>query len=526
MINFPVQAYQNASGFSVTRHIIEHSPFRNFNSLVVSFFRDNDEEDSTAWKDVAEALRLFRFCLLESALPPDTPALKLSERLDALRRAVARYRIGIPSEVGELCDRIIECAASVSATHTNPMHDALTKLCRENSSRLLIVVRSKDFETEIRKICPDATVVHSFIHPERDVCYDNLFLFGSPNRYRHADKLLYRFSAPHVQVISWSFGRFDLPERPSFADIDSSGIRKFSGMNLVSSTSVRFRTVLNSSFVEQEEVPVSLLEAAGSDAGADDDKMLPKKFRTVRLVSSAPRNGDAIASSYRRLHLGNNKKMFLKEDNFVFIADKLLVASQRTKISEESLEKIRASDLQPDNWILKREAKSLASDIASTQEPDLMKRAFAWRESFQQQLSALSQKETQDSINKMFRDHGASSKSLFTNLQRWAMKDTVIRSEKDFLAVLKFIGQSDRFDRYRRDMKEFEGLRISIGFDLADTLRQAFIKACRNGTIREQSSSDDEIFYLVPSHGELHVYRIESIESSAEPTEEIGELFE
>jgi len=485
------EIYSCSSTVKITQHQFEHREFRNFCLSIRNFERslgENATEDY--WQKFLRPLKQYRFQLCAAPLPFNHPTACQPETIDLLKKHLNKCKFIYPNFT-VAADDIFNSLVSLSQSNDNPLlvfiaeHYSHIALLLQN---LRLIRAVKDVLTTISKQYQIELLMPSQLR--RNNYFKKLVVIGATRWFPN-----YAFTAPRAQeidIIQYDFIADKWQPEPVFINsinnANPSITIKTHGSQLDEISSTHTDVVVAEYLKPDEILPPSI-----------DLSQLAKHF-----THSSSIVGD---EEYVEAHL-----FLLEGETLVFLnanAQQHIIDFQAD--GEKQIKKISVTHIEPEMFIILR-TNGGGDYIIAVADKILREKATQFRELQKEWKTLFRNKvrvyETQNVSSNLINLGSQKAKSK-QNIRNW-MSCTTIRpdDDKDFDAILYFVGLGDRLNEFKKAADFIEKAHISAG----RYINKLLLEEVRKSNFKQLEQQGKINFQLSEAHsGSMTAFRVVGI---------------
>ena len=502
------EIYFCSSTVKITQHRFEHPKFRNFCLSLTNFERSLGENAADDyWQNFLRPLKQYRFKLCAAPLPFNHPTACQPKTIDLLEKHLKRCKSIYP-DFESAADNLFKNLAILSQSDNNRLLDFLV----EHYSNIVLLLKNSHLIPAVEDILATIPKVHKFelLVPSQlrgNNCSNKLIVVGAMRWF--PDSVFTAPRAHTIDIIQYNLinDRWQ-PEAVLINSINNakpSIIIKNHGSELDTADCTHTDVVV-AEYLNPDEIlppPINLSQIA-------------KRFTRSSLVA-----GEEEYVEARLFLLEGETAVFLDANVQQHIID-------LHEHGEDQVKKIPVTNIEPDMFIILRTSGGgdyiipLANVFLKEKAQHFRKLQELWkiRLKHKVRLSGL------DDVSWKLINLGSKLANKKQNIRNW-MSHISIRpdDDKDFNAILKFLGLADRLNEFNEAARSIDNAHIKAGH----YLRKLLFQEMRKYNFK-QLEQQVKINFQLPeaASGSMTAFRVVDInmETTRVPYSKIAHLFQ
>lgn len=485
------EIYSCSSTVKITQHQFEHREFRNFCLSIRNFERslgENATEDY--WQKFLRPLKQYRFQLCAAPLPFNHPTACQPETIDLLKKHLNKCKSIYP-DFTLAADNIFNSLVSLSQSDDNPLlvfiaeHYLNIALLLQN---LRLIHAVKDVLTTISKQYQIELLIPSQLRRNNDL--KKIVVIGATRWFPN-----YTFTAPRAQeidIIQYNFIADKWQPEPVF-------INSINNANPSITIKTHGSQPGKISSTHTDVVVAEYLKP---------DEILPPPINLSQLAKhfthSSSIVGDEEYVEARLLLLAGETVVFLDANAQQHIID--LQAD-----GEEQVEKIPVTNIEPNMFIILCTSGGgdyiipVADKILREKATQFRELQKEWKTLFRNKVRVYKMQNVSSNLIKL----GSQKAKSKQNIRNWMSYRTIRPDDdKDFDAILNFVGLGDRLNEFKKAAHLIEKAHIKAGHYIKKLLLEEVCKS----NFKQLEQQEKINFQLSEAHsGSMTAFRVVDI---------------
>lgn len=438
--------YSCSSSVKIYQNRLEHQKFRIFCLLLKRFEQslgENVEEDY--WKKFLRPLRQYRFKLCAAPLPFNHPIACQSTTIRYLEKHLNKCKFIYP-DFAPAANEIYDFLLDLSKDNDNPLLDFIEKNYPDNSlliKETYLIPAVEDVLSVSQKLKKNSILTPSQLRT--NICYQRLVVIGAKRWFPN-----YIFTAPRtykIDILQYSWIKDKWQPKPVFIA---------SPDNVIQSNTV-YLPIHNI-----EEINTKNTDIAQEDYLHPEEIIPPSiswKEVAKQLATSSSSIGNEESIEARLFLLEGEIAVFLDANTKALVID--LVDDGESQVKRELV-----TDIESGMFIILRTSGGgdyiipLANHILGEKAQRFRELQELWKNRLKKQVSSSSLSD----VSRKLVNLGSKLAKHEQNIRNWmSSRNIKPKNEKDFNAILTFVGLADRLEEVHEAAEEISRAHYQAG---------------------------------------------------------------
>ncbi len=510
------QIYDCSDRVKITYHPVEQSNFEDFCVALKNFKRLlNEAAEDDSWRDFLYPLRWYQFELCAAPLPLNTTSASDYINLTNMRKQLSRLKNIYPDLFLPASELLIQLD-NLSQSYLNPLLSICLSICKSNKQKkIVLLVKESRLIPPVEELISQINLMNTVkvivaSQLRSFVCYDKVIIIGSP--YWFPQYVLTAPRTSEIDIVYYRWIRSKWKEEPVFiGSVKSSQLPiKTEAKNTVKEVQSKIDSEIIAAQLEPKDVLLPTID--WSD--------ISQKISQLHFINS---DREEIEAKLFLLE-GSTSAVFLGREAKTFVIDLQEEVNLR-------VQRIPVADIEADMFILLRTSGGgdyivpVANRILKNSGEDVEKIRNLQQE-WKDRLKLAVKRQSLQAVSQNLVKQGSQIAKNELNIRNWMSELSIKpRKEKDFEAILKFVGLGDRCNEFYEAAYLLDTAHRSAGKHIRKLLLQ---EVCNADLTQLEQLGSMEFELEQADGGSMTAFRVVDIASGLHnvPVSKTAHIFE